>query len=401
MLSLIRSKSVGASLGFAFAGAAFTLGNLLLARELPAPEFGQLALAIAVYNLFIWLAPLGTDQVLLRRSLDPGPRLLLRVLASCSVIAAIAVLATSAIYALPARLTLLLGAAVMGGGLAMAGGMGLRRHGWTTLPLAATNVASWSLLMTGMLGFVVALSSAIQPLIILAIAAAIAAVLTWGAFIRHGRLPGAEEDIVPRGEALSLMIAAAAGALLVQVERFVIPHVLDYESLAIFTVLASVAIFPFRLLRSGSSFALVPRLRAASESSARFTLLIAEGRALAVTLLFASVLVVALAPSVAAILTDGRYRLDRLMLLAACFNGIAKLLESLPQSAVVACGTTPEVRRLSWMSWLNIVACILGAWLGARWGLMGLIWGSAIGCVIGTVPSALLARKVVARGFVE
>jgi hypothetical protein len=31
---------------------------------------------------------------------------------------------------------------------------------------------------------------------------------------------------------------------------------------------------------------------------------------------------------------------------------------------------------------------------------MGLIYGSAIGCFIGSIPSALLARRVVARGFV-
>jgi O-antigen/teichoic acid export membrane protein len=400
MLSLIRSKSVGASLGFAFAGAAFTFGNLLLARELPAAEFGQLALAIAVFNLFIWLAPLGVDQVLLRRRLDPGPLLFLRVLASCSVVAIVAILATLAIYAPATGFTLLLGAAILGGGMAMAAGMGLRRHGWTTLPLAATNVASWSLLVAGVLGFMVTLPSAVPPLIILAVAAAVAAALTWGALIRHGRLPRADEDVVPRGEALSLMIAAAAGALLVQIERFVIPHVLDFEALATFAVIASVAIFPFRLLRSGSSFALVPRLRAASESSARFGLLIAEGKALAATLLIASVLVVTLAPTVAWVLTDGRYELERPILFAACLNGIAKLLESLPQSAVVACGTAPEVRRLSWMSWVTIVGSILGAWFGAQWGLMGLIYGSAIGCFIGSIPSALLARRVVARGFV-
>lgn len=400
MLSLIRSKSVGASLGFAFAGAAFTFGNLLLARELPPAEFGQLSLAIAVYNVCIWLAPLGIDQVLLRRRLHPDLRLFLRVFASCGAVAAVVVLATLAIYAPPMAEALLLGAAILGGGLTMAAGMGLRRHGWTVLALGTTNAGSWSLMIAGMLGFVMALSSAVAPMIVLAAVCAAAAALSWGTFVRHCRLAAGEQDIVPPGEALSLTIAASAGALLVQVERLVIPYVLDYEALATFAVIASVAIFPFRLLRSGSGFALTPRLRTASDRSARFALMASEGKALVTTLLIAAVLVIALAPSVAWMFTGGRYQLERLLILAACFNGGAKLFESLPHSAVVACGTAAEIRRLSWMSWLAITTTLLGAWLGAHWDLAGLMCGSAIGCIIGTIPSALLARKVVARGFV-
>ena len=400
MLSLIRSKSVGASLGFAFAGAAFTFGNLLLARELPPPEFGHLALAVAIYNVSIWLAPLGIDQVLLRRRLEPGRRLFLRVLDSCGAVATIAVLATLAVYAPPVRSAALLGVAITGGGMAMAGASGLRRNDWTALPLAATNAASWALLVAGVLGLVAALPSATAPLILLALSGAIASALTWAAFIRHCRRPGEQEDLVPPGEALSLMIAAAAGALLVQAERFVIPYVLDYQALAVFAVIASVAIFPFRLLRSGSGFALTPRLRSAPDRSARFALLAQEGKALASTLLIAAALVIALAPYVASVFTDGRYQLDRLLVVAACFNGGAKLFEGLPQSAVVACGTSGEIRQLGWMSWLTIASTLIGAVLGAGWGLTGLVFGSAAGSLIGAVPSALLARKTVDRGFV-
>lgn len=400
MLSLIRSKSVGASLGFAFAGAAFTFGNLLLARELPPAEFGHLALVVAIYNVSIWLAPLGIDQVLLRRRLEPRHRLFLRVFVSCCAVATVVVLATLAIYTPPARSAALLGVAITGGGMAMAGASGLRRHDWTVLPLAATNAASWALLIAGLLGLIAALPSATAPLILLALSGAIAAALTWGAFIRHCRRPGEQDDVVPPGEALSLMIAAAAGALLVQAERFVIPYVLDYQNLATFAVIASVAIFPFRLLRSGSGFALTPRLRSAPDRSVRFALLAQEGKALALTLLIAATLVIALAPYVASVFTDGRYQLDRLLVVAACFNGGAKLLEGLPQSAVVACGTAAEIRQLGWMSWLTIAATLIGALLGAYWDLTGLIFGSAAGCLVGGIPSALLARRAVVRGFV-
>ncbi|AIT80927.1 lipopolysaccharide biosynthesis protein [Novosphingobium pentaromativorans] len=399
--SLIRSRSILASLGFAFAGAAFTFGNLLLAGALPPAAFGQLSLSIAVYNVFIWLAPLGLDQVLLRRRLDPGARLLLRAFLSCSGIAAIAAIGTVQFYELPALSGLLLGAAIVGGGMAMAASMGLRRHDWTALPLVATNVASWALLFAGGLGLVLTLGSDLPVLLILAAGCALAAALSWYAFIRYCGLGDERPDKVPRGEAFSLMVTAGAGSVLVQIERFVIPQVLDFRALALFAVIASVAIFPFRLLRSGSSFALTPRLRAASQRAERHALLAQETRSLGLTMVFATLVVVALAPIVATIFTGGRYELDRLLVLAACFNGAAKLIEGLPRAAVVACGTAEEIRKLSWMNWLTIAACLLGAWIGARWGLVGLISGSAVGCLASTIAPASLARHALSRGFVE
>jgi hypothetical protein len=398
--SLVGSKSLGASFGFAFAGAAFTFGNLLLARELPAAEFGEMALAIAIYNVCICLAPWGIDQVLLRRTLDPGPRLFLRAFVPCAIVALAVVAATPMVYAFPMRAALLLGVAILCGGLTIAAGMGLRRHGWMAFAIAATNVGSWALLISGALGLVVSWTTMIPPLTVLAAANTFAAALSWGIFIRNCRLSGEPEDIVPSGEALSLVIAVAAGALLVQVERFVIPHALDYQELATFAVLASVAIFPFRLLRSGSGFALTPRLRAATDRETRFRLLASEGKALAAVLVAGTALVIALAPLVASVFTDGRYQLERMLILAACFNGAAKLLEGLPHSAVVACGTAEEIRKLSWMSWLIIAATLAGSWLGARWGLAGLMSGSAAGCLAGSIPIALMARKVLVRGFV-
>ena len=399
--ALLHSRSLLASLGFAFAGAAFTFGNLLLAGALPPAAFGQLSLSIAVYNVFIWLAPLGLDQVLLRRRLDPAARLLLRAFLSCSGIATIAAIGTVLFYDLPALSGVLLGMAIVGGGLAMAASMGLRRHDWTAVPLVATNVASWALLFAGGLGLVLTLGSDLPVLLILAAGCALAAALSWYAFIRYCGLGGERPDKVPRGEAFSLMVTAGAGSVLVQIERFVIPQVLDFQALAMFAVIASVAIFPFRLLRSGSSFALTPRLRATAQRADRFALLAQETRSLGLTMVLATMIVVALAPLVAAIFTGGRYELDRLLVLAACCNGAAKLIEGLPRAAVVACGTAGEIRKLSWMNWLTIAACLLGAWIGARWGLAGLISGSAVGCLLSTIPPALLARQALSRGFVE
>src|SRR5687768_9014753 len=65
---------------FAISGFAFAMGTLLLARTMQVEEFGNLALAIALFNVFGLLAPIGIDQILLRHKIDPGPRLLMRVI---------------------------------------------------------------------------------------------------------------------------------------------------------------------------------------------------------------------------------------------------------------------------------------------------------------------------------
>ncbi|TPG16493.1 hypothetical protein EAH87_14840 [Sphingomonas koreensis] len=397
---LFRSKSIGAGMGFAFSGAAFTLGNLLLAREMPKLEFGRVALALAVYTVVTALGPFGMDQMLLRRRIDPSPALLGRMTLISIAIAAITTWAVALLYTMPVAPAVLLAVAVAAGSVSRTGSMGLRTNGWMLLPLIVAGNSSWAILAVGLVGLALALPTATAPIAVLAASAIIAAAVSWIPLVRRYRIESADQERVPRGEALSLTVVAVAGVLVVQIERFVIPQVLNLSALATYAVIASVAIFPFRLMRSGTSFALVPDLRAASDLAARRALLASEGRALLGMLSLATLVVTLAAPPVAALLTRGRYQLDTLLVLAACFNGAVKLFESLPRSAVTACGTSREIAWLGWMGGLSIAATVIGAWIGARWGLTGLIFGGALASLIGNIPAAQLGRRVVARGYI-
>ena len=62
----------------------------MLARGLPVEGFGRVALALALFNILILLAPIGIDQQLLRRRIDPGLPLLMLLLGSGAAMSATA-----------------------------------------------------------------------------------------------------------------------------------------------------------------------------------------------------------------------------------------------------------------------------------------------------------------------
>ena len=70
---MLRTVAIYTASGLGFAGA-----NLILARVLPAVEYGLFTLVIALVNLGFSLAPLGLDGVVNRRDLEAGPHLLRR-----------------------------------------------------------------------------------------------------------------------------------------------------------------------------------------------------------------------------------------------------------------------------------------------------------------------------------
>lgn len=60
---LLRSPASVAPAVYGSSGVGIALSNLLLARALPPREFGRLALALALMNLAIPLAPAGAAEL--------------------------------------------------------------------------------------------------------------------------------------------------------------------------------------------------------------------------------------------------------------------------------------------------------------------------------------------------
>ena len=401
VFKLLRSSSLRAAIGFGIGGAAFAVGNLLLARVMPVAEYGRYALAVAIFNVFGMMAPLGFDEASLRRNalLDGG--VFIRIVLSGAAVGLIAAAVTAILYQLDMTMLGLIVASLVAVALVFSASAILRREGHQTAALAVNNAANWTVVGSGLLCLLLGIHSASFAMTLLMIGVAAGACAGWLQTFRVQRRLGEPNQPVPLREALSFVSILGASAVVLQLERLVAPKVLGVEALASFSVLASVALFPYRMLRSGVGFSLVPRLRRARTAEERNRVILHEIGAVVAVLVVASAAVTLLSPPLTDILTKGKYQLSFFLVAAACVNGSAKVITGLPRAFITACGTSADVRGLNWQSWLMILFGVAGAWLGARWDLAGLVLGAGLGTLAGAAPSIILAYRVLRRPAAE
>ncbi|MGK7869809.1 hypothetical protein [Falsiroseomonas sp. E2-1-a20] len=388
-----RFSGVRASAIYGLSGGAFAAGNLLLARSMEVAEFGRFALAIALFNIFAVVAPIGLDQVMLRHriALRPGLlALLVAVAAGFGAAVGIALVLLAGFGTLEAMMVAL---AILGGGLIFVIGARLRAALRELEALAAATAASWLLLGIGMLGLVVPMPDALLPLALFAGGNLACAGLGFAALARPGRTAPGEPVRIPWREATSLLSIVAIGAITIQLERLLVPVALTLSDLALFSVLASVALFPFRMASAGAGFGLVPKLRITQDRATRLRLVRDELLSVGALLAAATLGVVVAAPFVAHVLTAGRYEIGLGLVLAACFNGGAKVLQALPRAILIGCGTERDMALLSRWGWLGMMAGVACAFVFAPWGLVGVICGIGLGSLAGSLPAAWLAAS--------
>ena len=393
ILRVMRQPTLRATAVFALSGLAFAVGNLLLARTMPVEAYGQLALAIALFNVFGLLAPIGVDQAMLRHHIDPGPRLLAFLSASgiaLGMIVGAGYSVFSDLHAMDGGALALVIAA--GGVLAALVSLARSRHREASALLLAT-AASWILLAIGIVSMAVPMTGPLLPLSLFAVGNLLAATIGWATLGKAHRIAPADRADIPWGEACSLLGIAAIGTVILQFERLVIPPTIGIGALALFSVLASVAIFPFRLLTASAGFALVPKLRAATSRQEEIRLVKRELLSTCTLLVGATIGIVLLAPVATPLLTGGRYEIGLGLARAACFNGYSKVMQSFPRALITACGTDQDIARLNRLGWIGLATSVTGAFVGARWGLIGLLYGVTLGSMVGTLPAILLAKR--------
>jgi O-antigen/teichoic acid export membrane protein len=394
---LLKSSSLQAALGFGMGGAAFALGNLLLARFLPIDEYGRYALAAAVYNIFWTIAALGFDEASLRHSERLDGWVFLRITLSGLVMAALACVLCTWFYKLDMQLLMLLVVAIVAGGLSSVASAMLRREGHRTMPLLINNAANWAVVVSALASIALGIYTAGFALAVLMVTITIAASVGWVRALREQAHLDVSHQPVPFREAASFVSIVAASSVLLQLERLVAPKVLGVEALAEFAVLAAVALFPYRMLRSGTMFSLIPKLRSAQTAHERNRVLSHEIGAVVAMLVVASIGVLLLSAPLTALVTDGKYELPLLLVGAACINGTTKVITGLQNAVITACGTAEDVTKLNWMSWIMIAGGVVGAWLGSVQGLAGLVVGAGFGTLIGASPGIVLAYRVLRR----
>lgn len=396
--TILLGSAMRAGVLFALSGVAFALGNLLLARSMSVSEFGQLALEISLLNLLFVMAPLGLDQALLRHKIDPGPQFLGLSVLNCTVLSVAAGAIAYHFYELPGIEAVLLSIAVAAAGTGYVAAAGLRNHGREILAMVVITTTNAFLLMAGVSALFVSIRTALPTLTMVTAGNVLAAAAGWVVLMARYRVPPALRERVPWGEALSLLGVVIIGALTIQLERLIIPKTLSKDTLAVFSVLSSVAIFPFRIATLGTGFALVPRLRSARDLAARVGLIRQELRSIFLMLALASAAVLAAAPTVAGWVTAGRYDLGYMLVLAACVSGCVKVIQTIPRVVIIGCGTRRSVALLNGLGWLGILASAIGGFVGSAWGLIGLMLGVALGGFLVSLPMVLLASRAV-RNF--
>lgn len=389
VVKLLRSDSIQATAWLGMGGVAFATANLVLAGSLEPADFGRLVLVQALASVAIGLAPLGMDQLAVRRELPARWGSIRGVMASAAPVALVFGVGTSAWYSLPAVAAVLVTGMCLAGGVAAvcasferslvrvnramlitqtphvvfaAGALAMRlgqSQDWRigAAALAAGHVASVSI---GLLAF-----SAIHA----------ASPLRRAAWSRDERRRAWRT-------ALTFVGIAASVYVLSQLERLLLPRLLSLTELATFSVAATLVGSPYKLLGNGIGYALVPRLRIASDARERRRLIRAE---LVLALLIGvgggAALVVVAGPALR-FLYGTKYPITPGLAAAIAGAGVVSLLYGAVSSAVYALG---EGKHLSWfngLGWAATASAVVGAVALSRFGLVGVVVGTSLGWVV-------------------
>ena len=393
MRRLWRSPTLRSVVIYGAAGLGFAGANLILARVLPTAQYGLFTLVIALMNLSFAVAPLGVDGVVNRRHLEAGPVLLKRTLLAGLVTALVSMVVGGVAYRLETSLLLFLFAATVGGGamaVAAAQFQSEQRYG---ISLSLTQSPNIVIMIAALMVVWSGTRDIRLPVAVSSLGYVLAGVVGWWLlFSERGAKPH-RETWFPWGEAFSLAGLSAAGLLLVQLDRLIIPHVLTLHDLATFGVLAAIAGSLFRVLAMGVGYTLLPRLRAAGTVTQRRRIIAHEIKLVLVIIVAGSLAIWFLTPWIERSFLAGKYHLDGYLLLATLFSGVAQIMNSLTRATVSALSTAAELATLNWLGWLSVVVALLGGIVGARWGLAGLIYGVGLGWLMRGLAGTYLTLR--------
>jgi O-antigen/teichoic acid export membrane protein len=388
--SLLRSKALRATAALGASGLALACGNLILARLLPEAEFARFALMYSIVMIGISLGPIGADVVLARRKFEPDAKLYRQVLITSALTAAVLAVASGVAYPLRPALLICLFVSIVAGGVRTVAVAHYRSHERFGFALMLTVSTNASVLVASILTLLLHGDSAILPAVAMLASLCLTAMLGWRAIAQPS--PGTAAIAGYSWlEGWSAVSFSGAGSILIGLDRLVMPRLLGLEQVATFSVLATIAGSPFQMLQLGVGYTLLPALRNAPSAERRRHLFVHEALVVGGTCLAASITVWLATPFVLAWVLPGRYHISRPLLLAAISVGTLKVLASLVAATVNALGSSGDLVRLSVIGWISIAVALLGATVGAGWGLTGLVCGVGLGWAFRAIVISLLA----------
>ncbi|MGO8830737.1 MAG: oligosaccharide flippase family protein [Steroidobacteraceae bacterium] len=397
---LLKSDSLRSAIGFAAGGAGFAAGNILLAKVLSPEGFGVVALVLALNQVGVTFGPFGLEIVANRHRPRVGRRLGLLALAFATATGIVAAVIAFFYYGLAAGIAALLLPMVMGsatGRVCSALFQGERQFRFAMILSQASN---YILLCVACVALGSSLASDSFVLIVMAAGYAIASGLGW--LVAYRTVNNERREIqfsVAFSEGAAALGIGVGVEILSQFERLAIPKVGSVAMLGTYAVLAAVAGSPFRMIRIATSFSLLPRLRAVA-SAAEARAVIARESLTALLMAAASTIVIVLvAPLVFNTLLKGKYEIGLSLIGATIVVGLAKIWESFSTSVTMACGTPPSMLIISVLAWICLAIAAGAMVIGARYGLLGIVYSVGSAWVLLAAGGSYLAVVSLRRRF--
>jgi O-antigen/teichoic acid export membrane protein len=395
---LLQSSALQSAALMALGGVGFAVGNLLLARHLPAEQFGLVSLMLSVIQVGGALCVPGLPTIINRHHLAVN-RVVLLCWAIGAVVAGIASIAF--VMSLRPASGLLLGVLVMT--VAMAG-MGrilaavLQSHHRLRSSLVLAQGHNWLLLLSVAAAFSFpALANAFGVIAVLLGGYLIST--TWGSWAmrRLPRRPPSSAVTNWWAEGASAAGVMLASNLLFQLDRLLIGSLLSIHELAAYSAVAAIAGSAFRMLQTGAGHSLLPRLRTCASRSAAVSLLKKETAVLMGASVATAVMVIIAWPLVATHLLHGKYQISTALIGIIVASGFVRVLEATGGATVSAIGNARELVLLNWVGWLTVAVSIVGGYLLRQFGLMGVVGALGLGWMVSAIGSWALTVRALRR----
>jgi len=379
---LWRSPTLHSVAALGLSGVGFAVANLMLARSLTTTDYALLTLVVALVNLGYPLAPAGVDGVVNRLRLEAGPRLLRRMLRTI-VPAALLFAAIGLVgYETSPSVTLLILVSTMAGGALVVAAGQFQSEQRFGISLALNQSPNLILVLSALWVVLAGTQSAEPPLLIWTAGFVVAAAAGWWVLFRERHAKAHRSVAFPWSEAFAIAGLSAAGLLLIQLERLLIPHLLSLHDLATYGVLAAIVGSLFRVLQMSVAYSLLPRLRAAPGVLERRRLIAREASLVIPIVALGSAAIWIATPYLERWFLGGKYHLPAALVAAALVTGLAKILSGFAQSTVSALADARELSVVSLLGWVAVAIAAVAAIAGSRWGLPGVIYGVGIGWLV-------------------
>jgi O-antigen/teichoic acid export membrane protein len=398
---VVQSDSLRATGWLGVGGAAFAAANLLLAGWLPADAFGRLVLVQALAVIATGIAPLGMDQLAVRREFPVRWESLRTAAATAAVVAILFGSIAAGWYRLPTP------AVVAVVGIGVAGGVAVvcasverslvrlnRAMLITQIPNAvfaagallmrAAEVGTWQV-AAGVLAGGYAVAAAAGLLVFRrTLAERVLGSRPWD--------EGERRDAWRKG--FAFVGISGSVYLLFQMERLLLPHLLSLSELATFSVAATLAGSPYKILQGGIGYALVPKLRAAEGRRERSRMIRDElVLAAALALGGGAILIIAATPLVR-LLYAAKYPVTHALVAAIVVSGVLSLLYAALSSAVYALADRPQLAWFNRLGWVATAGAAAGAVALSGFGIVGVVLGTSLGWLLRLMGALLLLRPV-------